>query len=74
MKSAKRSLCNVSPVFVLSGIIPAYQKNEHEKHLHMARSLEDLIGGKHGALECHHLLSSDEVISPHVDDMALKTL
>lgn len=40
----------------------------------MARSLKYLIRGKHGALERHHLLCSDEVISPDVDNMALKTL
>lgn len=84
MKSAKRSLMKVSirsfmriHLFAIyRPLRPTYspQRGISKQNLHMTRSLEDLIRSEHRALESHHLLSTNEVISPHVDNMALKSL
>lgn len=42
--------------------------------LHVTGGLEDFVRSEHRALESHHLLGSDKVIPPHIDNMALKAL
>ena len=40
----------------------------------MTRCLEDFVRSEHGALESHHLLGTDEVVTPDLNDLTLKLL
>lgn len=41
-------------------------------YLHVSRGLENFERSEHRALECHHLLGSDEMITPDIDNMTLQ--